>query len=297
MLRQFAPLVVALVLGLEACTPETLPPSAPMAPSAPGPTPPIVRLPQEQEPAPSGVDASVHVALGVPRDGDDSDDWLLDRELFVTSYNPKLNAPNWVAWNLDDRYLGHAPRSPGFHSDTGLPKAFYVVRDDDYVGSGYDRGHLCPSADRTRDDAMNKATFVFTNAHPQFHELNAGPWEKLETHERELARQGKEVYIVAGGIFDPEPTRIGRAKEPGHRVAVPRASYKVIVVLERGQDARAVRADTKVIAAIMPNTREAKLHEWTDYAVSIREVERATGYDFLARVPRDVQDVVETRVP
>ncbi len=69
---------------------------------------------------------------------------------------------------------------------------------------------------------------------PQLHELNGGPWEKLEEEERTLARAGKEVYLIAGGIFDEHVRTIGRG------VAVPRANFKILVVLEANQGARAV---------------------------------------------------------
>lgn len=263
-------------------------PSRPTLPTAPAIAPPTLA---------HGIESSVHVALGIPKDADDSDDWIMDKEVFVVSYNSRLNTPNWVAWNLSDRYLGSSPRASSFHSDMALPTSFYRVRDEDYAGSGYDRGHLCPSADRSLDSAMNKATFVLTNAQPQEHGLNAGPWEKLEIHERELAKRGKELYVVAGGIFEEEPKRIGKDRNRAHQIAVPHANYKIIVVLERGQDAHSVEPNTPVIAAIMPNRRDASLHDWPFYQVSVRAIEEATGYDFLSRVPKDIQNIIETRPP
>lgn len=279
------------------------PPRAVSQNLAPPPSPPSSTLPQptpeaKPEPAPrNGIDASVHVALGVPKDADDSDDYLVDRTQFVLSYNQRWNAPNWVAWHLDASDLGTTKRSGKFHSDTGLPSSFYVVQDSDYAGSGYDRGHLCPSADRTASLDTNRATFVFTNMHPQMHELNAGPWEKLESYERELARRGKSLFIVAGGMFDAEPKRIGKDANPAHRVAVPKASYKIVVVLEPQQGPDSVTSRTETIAVVMPNDRSTRDRDYTEYRTSIREIERATGYDFLSRVPRDVQDAVEFRTP
>ena len=279
-----------LLLFVAACGPAP-------TPATPLPPPPVTTPPAPRPSDASAIERSIHVALGAPRDGDPSDDYLMDKVQYVVDYNARLNGPNWVAWHLDRRDLGRAPRSPGFKPDDALPQGFYVVKDHDYTGSGYDRGHLCPSADRTASPALNATTFVMTNVHPQLHELNAGPWEKLEEHERELAKRGRDLYIVAGGVFDREPKRIGRDPDPAHRVAVPKASYKIIVVLEPGQGAESVRPDTEVIAVVMPNTPEVKDHAWSEYAVTIRDVERTTGYDFLGRVPQGVQDVVETRSP
>ena len=241
--------------------------------------------------------ASLHVALGIPVDADPSDDTLLDRGELVISYNHRLNAPNWVAWHLDAGDLGSTKRSNGFRTDAGLPTSFYPVRDADYSGSGFDRGHLCPSGDRTRSPEANRATFLFTNVHPQRHEMNAGPWEKLETYERELARSGKELFLVAGGLFADEPERIGKNPEPARRIAVPTASYKIVVVLERGQRAADVTADTPVIAVSMPNRTDLANRRYQDFLVSIRELEKSSGYDFDTNVSRVVQDAIETRVP
>lgn len=240
-------------------------------------------------PTTPGVEDSKHLALGRPRDADESDDVLLDRGEMVISYNPALNVANWVAWRLERDDLGPISRSTGFHPDTGLPRNLYAVQDGDYVRSGYDRGHLCPSADRTRSRDANLATFVLSNVHPQLHELNAGPWEDLEKHGRELARSGEDLYVVAGGLFERPPPRIG------HGVSVPKASFKVIVSVSHGAGLGGVTERSPTIAVIMPNDRSVKDHPWNDFAVSIRDVERASGYDFDGRVPRPIQDAIEER--
>jgi endonuclease G len=198
--------------------------------------------------ASSNVNRSIHVALGIPTDSDPSDDYLLDHDIYVVSYNPNKNVPNWVAWALDRSFLGHVRRKNDFRPDASLPSTFYHVTPQDYHDSGYDRGHLCPSADRDDSSANNSLTFLMTNVQPQLHELNAGPWEKLEEYERELAHQrDAELFIVAGGIFDTHYRSVG------HGVAVPKANFKIIVALRQGQSASDVKSETKTIAVVMPN--------------------------------------------
>jgi endonuclease G len=129
-----------------------------------------------------------------------------------------------------------------------------------------------------------------TNMQPQKHELNAGPWEELETFERTLATaQGKEVFIVAGGIFDAQPPTIG----PG--IAVPRASYKIVVALTPGQGVGGVTVDTPLYAVIMPNQTTVTGTHWRDYVVSVDDIERETGYDFMNRVPEAIAQVLEAK--
>jgi endonuclease G len=235
--------------------------------------------------------SSRHLVLGIPTDADPSDDILLDEREFVVSYNPKRLDPNWVSWNLDRGHLGHSHRKDNFHADESLPMNVHRVTPHDYLNSGYDRGHMCPSADRDATPEMNSITFLMTNMEPQLHELNAGPWEKLEEHERQLAAApDAEVYIVAGGLFDAIPPQIG------HGIAVARANYKLIVVLKTGQTANDVTRTTAVIAVVMPNERGVGAHAWTDFATTVDEIEKQSGYDFLARVPDAVETIIEARV-
>jgi endonuclease G len=242
----------------------------------------------------TGIAGSIHVALGLPVDADPSDDVMLDHGEFIVSYNPSRLEPNWVAWRLVAEDLGTAHRSNDFHKDERLPTDRLRVDPMDYRGSGYDRGHLCPSADRTSSVAANRTTFVMTNIQPQTHALNAGPWERLETYERALAVQGRQIFIVAGGLFS---AAVAPQKKIGPGIAVPTASFKVLVVLEAGQGPADVTDGTSVYAVIMPNTVATAGTRWPQYLVSVDEVERQSGYNFLSRVPEAVQTIVESRLP
>jgi endonuclease G len=235
---------------------------------------------------------SVHLALGTPVDADPSDDELMVKPEYALSYNRTRNAPNWVSWELNASYLGHVHRHKvRFLSDDALPGDWYHVRHDDYRGSLYDRGHLVPSEDRTRTPEENLATYRLTNVLPQRHELNVGPWLRLEEYCHALAaKEGRELYIMAGGIFSAHPEAIG------HGVSVPDAFFKIVVVLGPGEAASDVHASTRVIAVIMPNTSEVPDASWAAYRTTVREVERRTGYDFLTRVPEPIQQVIERRI-
>jgi endonuclease G, mitochondrial len=68
------------------------------------------------------------------------------------------------------------------------------------------------------------------------------------------------------------------------------------VILEPGQRASDVTPSTPVLAVIMPNQAGVSQKRWSEYAVSIDEVERRTGYDYLSSVSVTVQQVLESRV-
>ena len=256
------------------------PPPATPQPSAP---------PSPAQPPP----ASAHLALGAPTDADPSDDHLMIKPEYALSYNRSKNIANWVSWNLNASHFGDAPRMQGkFLSDESLPAGFYHVRHEDYVGTGFDRGHMVRSEERTRSPEDNRSTFLLTNILPQRHDLNAGPWLRLEEYCQRLAqKEGRELYLMAGGVFTA-----GKAPETiGKGVAVPDAFFKIVVVVDRGQGAPAVNESTRVIAVIMPNTTGIMDSGWATYRTTVDDVERRTGYEFLSAVPEAVQRVVEAR--
>ncbi len=159
------------------------------------------------------------------------------RPEYALSYNRRRNAANWVSWDLNASYLGSVRRHKGkFLPDEALPVGWYRVRHEDYGGSDFDRGHIVPSEDRTRTPEENLATFRLTNVLPQRHELNVGTWLRLEEYCHALAaKEGRELYLMAGGIFPAHPETIGRG------VSVPSAFFKIAVVMAPGQGAADVR--------------------------------------------------------
>ena len=164
----------------------------------------------------------------------------------------------------------------------------------DYTGSGYDRGHNCPSADRSDTPENNDAVFLMSNMTPQAHGLNAGPWEKLESYCRDLAKQGNELYITCGhGFSAPTHQSIGAA-----RIAVPDYGWKVVVVLpeEPGNDVARITPQTRVIAVKMPNINTVSRTEWTEYTVTPAALEKATGLHFFNALPPQIATALKGKI-
>ncbi|MEG3939837.1 DNA/RNA non-specific endonuclease [Microcoleus sp. S36b_A3] len=271
-------------------------------PSPPSRLPQIGReKPRAQQPKPStrepisSATNNRNLLLGNPSNAASSvastDNYLLVKPQFVLSYNSKTKTANWVSWQLNRSWIGAADRQDNFRPDGALPDAWYKVRPNDYSGSGYDRGHVAPSADRTRNEPDNSSTFLMTNMMPQVPELNRGVWGDLEEYCRELVQQGKELYIVAGPVG--KLGAIGKKE----KIAVPAKTWKVIVVLDRqGLGMRGVDANTRTIAVMMPNDASVKGSGWKSFRVSVKQVERETGLNFLSNVPLQVQQVIEGKV-
>lgn len=239
---------------------------------------------------PEGARISPHVALGFPSAagfGQPKADWLLVKQQFVAAYDSRRKVPAWVAWDLSPTWLGSTSRSDSFKQDPTLPSSTRQAATTDYTNSGYSRGHLCPSADRNRTSTDNKATFFLTNVVPQTEENNVGPWNDLERDERALARAGRQLYVVAGPLFE------GPRRTIGNGVEVPSAVWKVVVVADGASGAVSARA--KAVAVIMPNT-SSTTGDWRQYRVSIREVEERTGLNFSRDLPDATEDALERGV-
>ena len=237
--------------------------------------------------------AGEHLTMGNPSNAitnvDQPNNYLMEKPQYALSYSRDNGGPNWVSWHLDTSWLGSTPRQDDFRADTTLPAGWYRVQATDYSGSGFDRGHMCPSADRTVTVTANSSTFLMTNMIPQLPANNQGVWANLESYSRTLVSQGHELYIVSGG----HGLQFFIAN--GH-VAVPAQTWKVIIVLPVGSnDVSRVTTSTRTIAVVVPNSGTIN-SDWRTYRVSVDQVEAITGYDFFSNVSSGIQAVIEGQV-
>ena len=249
----------------------------------------LAALPAEAQPPKSLPNRNVR--YGMPGeakpDATSKDAYLIERPQYVLSYSDKRKSANWVAWQLVAKDIGRVARG-SFEEDAGLPKGFQRVQFNTYTGSGFDRGHLCPSKDRSATEQDNDAVFLMTNIIPQSPACNQSGWERLESYCRDLAEKGKELYIVAGGHGIGGTSDDGKKKLTIGRnapfVTVPASVWKVVLVLDRGTNPN---ARSRAIAVWMPND-DTVTDEWPKYRVSVAEVEKKTGLKFFPLVPDDV---------
>jgi endonuclease G, mitochondrial len=245
---------------------------------------------------------ALHLLMGNPSAADDdpanAGNYLISLPQYALSYNRTRGIPNWVSWHLSTTWLGDIPRQDDFRAYTALPAGWHTVSSFDYVGSGFDRGHNCPSADRTLTVADNSSTFYMINMIPQAPAVNQGPWERLESYCRKLARQGHELYIVMGNYGLGGTGNNGTASTlAGGKVAVPAVTWKAILILPLGSnDLSRVDENTRVIAVSIPNQNVAGNLSWGDYRTTVRQIETTTGYDIFSAVPLNIQNKIETRV-
>jgi endonuclease G, mitochondrial len=216
--------------------------------------------------------------------------YLMAKPQYSLSYNRSKATPNWVAWRLDTSWLGSTQRQDDYRPDPALPAGWYQVQDFDYSGSGYSRGHMCPSGDRTNSIANNSATFLMTNFVPQLAANNEGPWEDLESYSRTLAAQGNELYIFDGPLGNQGTIANGR-------IVVPQYTWKVVLVLPNGSnDLARIGKTTRVFGIIVPNFPPVNMQApWRNFRVTVDQVELLTGYDFFSQVGKNTQALIERR--
>lgn len=242
-----------------------------------------------------------HLALGNPSgavaDVNQPTNYLVAKPQYALSYNRDRGIPNWVSWHLSSAWLGSAPRQDDFSTDLTLPSGWYRVGSTSYTGSGFDRGHQCPSADRTGSVPDNSATFLMTNMVPQAPRSNQQMWAGLEDYCRTLVGAGNELYIVCGSYGRGGAGSNGYALTLDNgRVTVPARLWKVVVVLPVGtNDASRVMTSTRVIAIDSPNDNGLNT-AWGGYRTSVDAIEQASGLDLLSTVSGSVQSALEARV-
>lgn len=233
-----------------------------------------------------------HLEFGLPTGGTATSDVRLSKNTHYLSYNCTRGGPNWVSWNLNKTHYGDAPRSTSFYVDTSLPSGCNRISTTDYTNSGYSRGHMVRSEERTWSSDHNRQTFLMTNILPQYQDLNGGPWYKFEQYLQTQAQTyNKEIYVIAGG-YSYSGTLNGAGE-----VAIPRRQYKIAVIMPYGQGlAQATSTGSlQVIAVDMPNTTGISTHSWETYRTTVNAIESQTGYNFLWRLENTVEDYWEAR--
>lgn len=197
----------------------------------------------------------------------------------TVSFNSDHHIPNWVAWELTATETeGDIPRANNFVNDTdvtGCPDPW------DYSYSGYDRGHMAPAGDMKWDSQAMQQSFMLTNICPQAKSLNTGAWKRLEEKCRQRAVADSAIVIVCGPVLtDSIREHIGDT-----RVSVPKRFFKVVL--------SPYTNPPRAIGFIMPNASFKGGMQVA--AVSIDEVEAATGHDFFASLPDSLEERLESQ--
>ncbi|KAM9303426.1 nuclease EXOG, mitochondrial [Morus bassanus] len=213
------------------------------------------------------------------------------------SYDQAKRVPRWVIEHISkQKTLGNADRRHcKFRPDPNIPLMFSAVNED-YLGSGWSRGHMAPAGDNKFSTRAMAETFYLSNIVPQNYENNAGFWNRMEMYCRELTERFEDVWVVSGPLTLPQTNDDGK-KSVTYQVigkddvAVPSHLYKVIL-------ARRSRKSTEPLvlgAFVVPNDPISFSHQLTEFQVNIEDLEKMSGLVFFPQVDRtkDVKNICE----
>ena len=250
----------------------------------------------------SSVTDNDNMMLGNPSNATadivNANNYLMVKPQYCLSYSNSKLTTNWTSWHVYSGDIGSTSRQDDFRADPSLPATWYHVNETDYQFAtyGFDRGHMCPSADRTSSVENNSATFLMTNMIPQAPNNNQVTWANLENDCRSLVDAGNELYIISGPYGQGGTSAKGTFNTLASGVVVPNKTWKIIVVLSNGNnDLSRITTTTRVIAVLMPNDQSIN-SSWKTYRVSVDSIESLTGYDFLSNIPTDIQNTLEAKV-
>ena len=213
-----------------------------------------------------------------PQDNYNRPEQILYRKNYVVSYNQDTKCPNWVLWKLTRNHVDGQIKRPdyAFHEDIEVPEPRAELQD--YRGSGYDRGHMCPAGDNKWNDKAMYESFLLSNICPQNTKLNCGLWNQIETSCRNWAKKYNELYIICGPIyFGDTYNTIGKG-----RVVVPDAFFKAVICL---------KGMPKGIAFACMNCNADKKMKY--YVRTIAEVEHLTGYRLFPNLDEKISSQVK----
>jgi endonuclease G len=179
--------------------------------------------------------------------------------------------------SLED-ITGPAKRKDDFRPDPAIPRQ-HQSRLEDYVGTGYDRGHLAPGANNTVNDQIMSESFFLSNMVPQNPNHNRGIWRILELTIRDWVLAGKDIYVITGTAYAQGATAVGP-----NNVGVPTHMWKVVVD----------RKGVKGIGFFLPNA-PIPVADLPKYVVTIRQIEEITGINFHPQLPPQLERI-ETQV-
>lgn len=212
-----------------------------------------------------------------------------DRVNYTALYDTERYASLWVAYSLTSEDMGDVKRPSSWSYNPQLSTSKQVNLCSRSYNDDYSRGHLIPNASRNARREAQEQTFYVTNSVPQIQNgFNGGVWMHLESAVQHYAEH-EPLYITTGVVFEPVgescEVRYTSAKDDTKRVPVPNFFYKVVLRVERSASGKVV--DAEAIGFWFEHRQYSD--KYYNYAVSVDEVERLTGFDFFASLPNDVE--------
>jgi endonuclease G len=222
--------------------------------------------------------ASQFVVNGAPVSKIVKDEQYLIKKVYAIHYRYDTKTAEYVVEHPSkEDILGGSKRQDDFRPDPEVPNK-HQSQLSDYAGNPYDRGHLVPAGDCTKNAETMSESFFLTNMVPQVPNHNRGIWKQLETCVRNwIVDGGKDLYVISGTIYNKDYKTIG-----GNKVGVPDYLWKIIID----------KKTNKSISFLFPNA-PLPVEDLPKYIVSISEIEVKTRIDFNPKMSASQQKEFE----
>ena len=212
---------------------------------------------------------------------------------YTAYYDTSTYTSMWVAYPLNSSHMGSLARLDDWSYNPLISTSYQVNLCNSSYNDNYSRGHLIPNASRNGDSTLQAQTFYVTNSVPQIQDnFNGGIWSSLEGALQSIAKS-EEIYIVTGVAFAKEgETRsitYTTAKDDTKSVPVPNYFYKVAMKVTKSS------GGTVTAASTIGFWFEHKTYSdsYTNYAVSVDQIEAWTGFDFFVNLPDSIETSAE----
>ena len=208
-------------------------------------------------------------------------------------YDTKNYHPLWAAYPLSASHMGSLSRPGDWDYNPQFDESKQPnLCDRSYTGDTYSRGHVIPNASRNGIKDMQLQTFYVTNSVPQIqNSFNGGIWQTLEAALQTEAKK-ETVYIVTGSVLNKvgenKTVNYITPKDDTKQCAIPNYFYKVALKVE-------VSGGQVTSASAIGFWFEHKTYSdvYTNYAVTVDQIEEWTGFDFFVNLPDSIEKTAE----
>lgn len=206
-------------------------------------------------------------------DGVPNDNYLVNHSIFTLSSNKNTKLADWVSYIVEPKNLNGPSRERKWRADPNIAQDD-TMSPDDYSGAnaecGYSRGHQAPLGTFKNNPRWSNANYM-SNITPQMAALNNGPWEKLETAERDLLSKYAKVYVVTGPYYTNE--QMCALPNASVAVIVPNGYWKVVSVVDSAGNSQSV--------AFAMSQKAGLKDKYCSYKTTLSTIEAKTKLNIL----------------
>ena len=236
-----------------------------------------------------GAVSSSNYLVNTYYDGSDTD----ANRNYTHCYDKSTYTSLWTAYHLNSTHMGSLSRPGSWSYSPDINSNYQVNLKSSSYNDNYSKGHMIPNASRNGNKTMQLQTFYVTNSVPQIQDnFNGGIWQNLEAALQSIGKS-EEIYIVTGVAFNKvgenKTVTYTTAKDDTKQVPVPNYFYKVVLKVNKP-------GGTVASASTIGFWFEHKTYSndsYTNYAVSVDQIEQWTGFDFFVNLPDSIEASAE----